>query len=170
MINILIIGLLCSYNPFVQEGHTWDEEILCLQINGAIEHVKNSGFHGKYRIDSIIRPGWNYESFLSEYLAEKLDVNIDEIWDQKKSKLSVFTKKLENRSYYDTLTIVPNCVFTRIKRSKWTAIISKFDKESLLIHFTYRKNEKTHSYGFINLFFFNSENEIENSYEITWME
>jgi len=146
-------------------------ETLMIQFKKSIEYLKtNKKFDDKFGVDSVVRTGWGYDTFLFQYLSTKLKVEELDLLKQDKETLRKLEEPLEHLGYYDTLSIIPSNVYKSNKRSKWTVLISKYDKESLLLHLTYRKNPKVHGQGYIYMFFFDNNNEIVKFFETSWIE
>ena len=153
---------------------TYPSDLVCSQLNRALEYLHdNKIFSEKFKMDYKIRGGWGYEYLLNEYLSYKLNVPEKEVWSTDKEVLLEAMKHLkENVPYEDTLMFINHCdiIHKTKKKSKWKILISKTDKESILIQFTYKKRPNLHGNGLIYLFFFNENNEVDKYYETSWIE
>jgi hypothetical protein len=150
-------------------------EQFCRQLNSALDYlIKNEIFKRKIELDKIIRPGWGYSLMLTQYISGKLSIPEEKVWKQNNEIIKTsLVDYNENVAYNDTLLIlnVSSCELSNVrKKSKWQAVVSKTDYETLLVYLTYRRNPKVHSSGFVYLFFFNENCEITAFYKTSWIE
>ena len=138
----------------------------CGQITSAINYLEDEGL--RLRIDSELRNGWSYSSFAEEYIAFKLDIKPDELYeDGNLEKSKYYWTQIENNdSFYDVRNIV--CDHKAFKDRKPNTIFSKLDNETLLVHVTTKRTGKDGSSGWVYLFFFENNN-IINVLKSSWI-
>lgn len=142
----------------------------CEQFRLAIDYIKKDK-NAKIRlfaVDTLLRNGWNYNMFSTEYIATKLNLNEQKVISDKSEKAKRLWQRLENNSsFYDGKAIL--CKDINTKRRKSNTIFSKLDDETLLVNLTTKRVGKEGSNGIAYLFFFDKK-EIIKVLKSSWIE
>lgn len=154
----LIYGQNSKYNS--------DAE-LCGQIDSAIVYLKNDKDLRvkKFRFDSTIENGSLYEFYFStEYVAYKLGIEKDKLFEFDKTKTYPIYNKLAEVEYQIS-ELRLDCIK---KERKPNVKLSKLDKESLVINVTTNRVGKEGSSGIAFIFFFEN-GKIVKVYRNAWI-
>ncbi|MEL0457435.1 hypothetical protein WJN01_14440 [Flavobacteriaceae bacterium SZ-1-7] len=101
-----------------------------------------------------------------EYVAYKLNITVDSVFNSSSEEENKLWKMMENKAYMSGKSLELNCVNT--KSRKPNVILSKMDKESLLIQVTTKRVGKQGASGRIYLFFF-KDGEIDKVVSESWI-
>ena len=166
MKNIILL-LLFTTSIYGQNSELISSEELCGQIKSAIKYLKADKElkTRNFRFDSKIGNGWNYEMFLTEYVAYQLGIEKEKVFDFDKTKTYPIFKKLENtKRKISELEL--DCVK---KKRKPNTELSKLDNDNLLINVTTNRVGKEGANGIAYLFFFEN-GRISEVYKTSWIE
>jgi hypothetical protein len=165
----LIILLLFTTSIFGQNNSLVSDEELCIQIKSSIKYLKKDKNLKvrSIRIDSILRDGWSYITLAPDYVAYKLDIPKEKIYEDRTEEGNQIWKMMENKSFNSGKSLSLSCINTN--RNKPNAILSKLDKESLLIQITSKRVGKQGSSGRTYIFFFKNR-EIDKVVSEAWIE
>ena len=166
MKNIILL-LLFTTSIYGQNSELISDEELCGQIKSAIKYLKADKELNtrNFRFDSKIGNGWNYEMFLTEYVAYQLGIEKEKVYDFDKTKTNPIYKKLDNtKRKISELEL--DCVK---KKRKPNAELSKLDNDNLLINVTTNRVGKEGANGIAFLFFFEN-GRISEVYKTSWIE
>ena len=166
MKNIILL-LLFTTSIYGQNSELISGEELCGQIKSAIKYLKADKElkTRNFRFDSKIGNGWNYEMFLTEYVAYQLGIEKEKVFDFDKTKTYPIFKKLENtKRKISELEL--DCVK---KKRKPNTELSKLDNDNLLINVTINRVGKEGANGIAYLFFFEN-GRISEVYKTSWIE
>ncbi|WP_224996867.1 hypothetical protein [Cesiribacter sp. SM1] len=163
---ILLVSPLLLFGQ--QDATIIDKDPLCHQIDLAIKHIKADKEikTGALRIDPLIRDGWNYEAFATEYVANKLNETKEELPSLEAELTGPLWKSLENKPYLSGTYVDLGCIK---KEKNPNLILSKLDDESLLVHLTTKKLGNEGSSGQTYLFFF-EDSKVKSVISSSWIE
>jgi hypothetical protein len=154
---------------YCQENKIWTEDRICGQIQKAIVYLTHVPETKYFNIKSgdRLRYGWGYNFMNSEYVAGKLKVEKDEIWDQDREKVNTIFKELGKiDSEFDKITFeLKVCRQLTLQPNDPNTIISKFDNDTMLFYLTKKRAGKKGPSGFIYLFFFDKDDKIEKVFK-----
>lgn len=167
--KLLIITIFLIFTPmaYAQESKfILNKNTFCVQVDQAIKYIKKDKIR-LIKIDSLIRDGWSYDSFWKEYVAFKLNTEIDKVFEYKSEDINSISKLMSNKEYISGTIFNYHC----IKKSKRpNAIISKMDEETLLFYFTTSRLDKEGASGVIYFFIFNNNNKVIKVHKTSWIE
>lgn len=168
IISFLLLLPLLHYGQS-ETGIKYDEALICQQLKAASSYLtETKKFKGnKIRVDTLIRDGWGYEYLANEYLANKLNVAIEDVYNQDKSEIGKVYASFEGKAYLSGYNVSPDCFS---KTYKANTLISKLDSNTMLLHITTNRLGKEGSSGKTFLFFFDKMNNVESLHETSWIE
>lgn len=174
IILIIILGLLSTLTSYCQENRIWNEGRICGQIQKVIVHLIHEPETRYFKIKSgeKLRYGWGYNFMNPEYVAGKLKVEKEEIWDQDREKVNTIFKELSKiDSELDKITFeLKACRQLTLRPNDPNTIISKLDDDTILFYLTKKRGGKRGNSGFIYLFFFDKDDKIEKVFKSNWIE
>ncbi len=164
---LLLTPLLNFGQKVAAKKHS--EEITCQQVRAAIWHLKhNENLKSfEFKFDNRILDGWGFDGPIANiYTAKKLNVKLEELWNQDKDKIGEIFKSFEDKPTNSGSKLKLDCL---PKSRHKNTIISKLDNNTILLHVTYSKLGDEGSSGVIYLFFFDESNNVESFYETPWI-
>lgn len=164
----IIFLLLLTTSIYGQNSELISDGELCKQINSAIKYLKADKElkTRNFRFDSKIGNGWNYDDyFLTEYVAHQLGIEKEKVFEFDKSKTYPIFNKLDSISR-EISELELDCIK---RKQKANAVLSKLDKNNILINVTTNRVGKEGSNGKAYLFYFENE-KITKVYKTSWIE
>lgn len=167
-LNTIILILLSTISIAQNKDQFNDSETLCKQIDAATNYLENQKSLKTVEIkyDKLIRDGWNYDSFASDYLSYKLNIPKKEILEKGSEESNKIYRRIEESKYKSGVRPKLECLK---KQSKSNSIISKIDEETMIIQVGVNRTRKQGSSGRLYLFIFDKNSKIKQVFEKVWI-
>ena len=155
--KILLLLLFFQLSNLFGQNPNWNQSKVCNQVNLALKHIAEDKIEKvkKVKLQDSINDGRNYDRLMVEYVAYKLNTDLEKVFDYSPEKTNLHFDKIEKASY-TSFKLDSGCV-KNIAR-KPNAYLSKLDDETLVINIvTDNINTNEGASGVTYLFCFDGE-------------